>query len=291
MDKLHILSNLWDANLDSVDVATLSRRLNESHRGSVLKWLVESLDLLKIDDRVFFATAILADQFAVSRPISSPALEASELQLVILASLCCSLKTVDCLLDASIRDFLDHVSGGHVEPKTIFEKEALILETLNWNVITQSPSVYIESFYYALLCDKEVESLVLEQATKSSALPEWAEKQFFFSQFLLYLSVFQINWFHNQKPSVLVSACILTSMYVIPDYEDRYTLSQIGSLLRNCGWITNNDIYDLIHSTIANWEKALSDPSISSILTLFSTPKKMHVSHIRPPRRLLSSGA
>ena len=150
VDKLSVLSNLWDTELDSVNPSSLSLSINKAHRNSVLKWLFESLQLLKVEDRVFFASVMLADRYCSRAPLRRR-LEGSELQLIILSSLCCSLKCVESSLDLSVKAFLEHVSGGHVDPKDIFASESRILQALDFNAFSPSPSVYLESFYFALL--------------------------------------------------------------------------------------------------------------------------------------------
>ena len=294
MDNLSILSNLWDDEIDSVDCDTLRKSLNRVHRSAVLKWLFESLELLHIEDRVFFTTAMLADRFCAHAVSNNRPLEGSELQLVILASLCCSLKTVECTLDLPIREFLEHVSGGHVEPRTIFQKETEILQALNWNVITQSLCVFIDSFYYALTFNSTT-SPTLEQACVQSPMPQWALKQSNLARFLLFLSVFDTDWLHSRKPSVLAAACILTSAYTLLEHEHNISMDNVGTILIHSKWIEKDDDLDfLVAETIHYWHRSLSNDAIAGILALYQTSEKNNVAQIRPPRlisRLSSSGA
>lgn len=281
METLTILSRLWDPNHDKVVCSDLSGNINTAHRSSVLKWLFESLDLLRIEDRVFFATVMLADRYcALVAPRRK--FEGSELQLIILSALCCSLKVVESSLDLSVKAFLEHVSGGHVEPKDIFATESKILQALDFNTFTPSLSVYLESFYFVLM--NPVKSVgPLEQDAGISTLPSWASKQYYLSLYLLYLVVFEVDLLHSRKPCEVVSACILAS--AITCFDDRRDIDKLVDALFQAGWISETcDISELVSEISTLWMRATNQKSeiVQSIVHLFDTKEKHFVSRLYP---------
>ena len=288
MDSLRILSNLWDLQIDGVDVHALGSNVNSSHRNAVLKWLFESLELLKVGDRVFFATVLLADRFCVTfQP--RRLLEGSELQLVILSALCCSLKVVDSSLELTVKAFLEHVSGGHVDPRDIFATEAKILQALDFTTFHPSLSTFIESFYYAITLPPSLEGKAhpLEQPYPPHELPGWALKHQQLAVFLLFLSVFDFKHLHTRRPSELVSACIITSGLALTSETDPAApnLDEISTLLFRCKWIDQaTDVALLVAELTTFWKGCLEEPSEAtrSVFSLFDTPERLHVSRMNP---------
>lgn len=287
MISLSILSNLWEKSLDSVDSIALNARINTTHRESVLKWLFESLDLLHVPDGVFFASVVLADRYS-SKVESRRRLEGSELQLVILSSLCCCLKTVDASIDLSVKAFLEHVSGGHVDAKDIFQTEAKLLQALEFNAFTPCLSVYVDSFYNALCLDR-ADAGPLEQRTDTRPLPEWAQKQRYLTLFLLYLCVFDIERLHSQSPAELTATCILTSAYICSNQDrtpsEAPEWERIVENLVSAGWVQGtSDLATQISDLIVFWQEAVdkSTDAVESCIKLFDCKERFHVSRISP---------
>ena len=283
MENLCILSNLWDPTLDAVPTNGLSASINRSHRNSVLKWLFESLDLLKVEDRVFFATIMLADRYC-SRLPGRRRLEGSELQLVILSSLCCCLKVVESSLDLSVKAFLEHVSGGHVDPKDIFATESKIIQSLDFNTFTPPLSVYLESFYFALT-QPAVHAGPLEQPVKPSPLPTWAVKQYNLALYLLYLVVFDTDMLHSHRPAEVAAGCILTSAFTLIDERGEFEFEVVIDGLIRAGWIDQSvDIAAVISEMTRYWRKTVAEQSdlVDSIKSLFDNKDKFFVSRIVP---------
>lgn len=264
----------------------LSSNVNTVHRNAVLKWLFESLELLKIGDTVFFGTVILADQFC-ARYKPTRVLEGSELQLVILSALCCSLKVVDSTLELSVKAFLEHVSGGHVDPRDIFATEAKILETLDFDAFNPPLCLLIESFYHFLTIPRVRETTYpLEQSYPPRMLPEWASRHQQLAVFLLILSVFDVKHLYSRRPSELVSACIITSELTLQsDHDAAPNLDDIVSVLIRFEWIDrNSDVALLVAEVTTFWKECLEAPSeaISSVFSVFDSPERLHVSRITP---------
>ncbi len=288
------LLNSYDERVDRVDVKCLARTINTDHRNAVLRWLMESLDVLKIEDRVYFSTLSLADRYC-SRVTGRWDLryEGSELQLVILASLCCALKTTECSLDLSIKAFLEHVSGGHVSCKDIFGAETRLLQLLDFNVFGPSVVVYLESYFFQLMNDskgEEKSSCPIEQApVDKSLLPPWTQQQYYISLFLLYLFSLDVTLFYVfRHPSVLVSACILTAAFNMQLADVQHELPHAIAKLSNLGFVDprRDNLEALVRDVSILWaaklEVADEDPSIASVMKLFDTKERMYASKIVP---------
>ena len=294
MDSLCIFSKLYDQEIDSIDIGSFHSNVNLSHRSAVLKWLFESLELLKVGDKVFFGTVLLADKFC-SICQTKRILEGSELQLVILAALCCTLKAVDSSIELSVKAFLEHVSGGHVDPRDIFATEAKILQSTDFNAFTPALSVYIESFYYAFTLPSETgKANPLEQRYPSNDVPEWALKQQQLALFLLFISVFNMQRLHSRRASELVSACIITSALTLVNVADAAgpSLDDVVSALVRCGWINKaSDVAILVAEVTSFWKQSLVEPSdaIRSVIAAFDSPERRRVSRINPKQTAVFS--
>jgi len=284
-----------DSYSETVDVRALSSFINTEHRAAVLKWLFESLELLTIEERVFFATVVLADRYCArvaaehrDRPRS---IEGSDLQLIILSSLCCSLKSCESSLDMSVKGFLEHISGGHVNPKDIFVMEAKLLSCLDFHVFNPSFSVYIESFFY-VLSRTTIESLSspLEQPQSVRPLPDWAAMHYYLSLFLLYLIAFHVETLHAVRPPLLVSACILTAAFTLSDKKlESIEFQTILEALVEAGWVDSqtHDVSFIVRHMTRFWKRApdeIGEAAYKSICNLFDTDQRHHVSRINPPR-------
>ena len=291
MKGLSALSRLSCASDIRVDSAQLVRKINKSHRNSVLKWLFESLEILRVEDSVFFSTVVLADRYCAQTSLSRR-LEGADLQLVILASLCCCLKIVESSVDLSVKAFLEHVSGGHVDSKDIFQTEAKILRAINFDAFVPSYSEYITVFFN-MLCQRPVSTdFPLEQELPSSLMPEWARKQKDMALFLLYLTSLDTDRLHSRSPGRLAASCILTSVWIVRTF-DRSSLACAGpdvpSIAKNLiatGWIESNaDVHRMIEDTTLFWEGCVSKQSeaTQSLVRIFSTPQRSGVSQLSPP--------
>ena len=284
-----------DLPIESVDVRSLTDFINTEHRSAVLKWLFESLELLKIEERVFFSTVVLADRYcakAGSVPTESkPRIEGTDLQLIILSSLCCSLKSCESSLDMSVKGFLEHISGGHVNPRDIFVMETKLLTCLDFQVFGPSYSVYLESFFYVLSRTSiESQSSPLEQPQTLRPLPEWAARHLSLSLFLLYLAAFHVETLHAVRPPLLVSACILTAAFTLSDQRiESIEFQTILEALVEAEWLDTqtHDVAFIVRHMARFWKRApaeIGEPVYKSICNLFDTDKRFHVSKISPPR-------
>lgn len=282
------LLNSYNETHDSVDLQSLSRTINLEHRNAVLKWLMESLDLLKIEDRMYFSTLTLADRYC-SRVRGRWELryEGPELQLVLLASLCCSLKTTESSLTLSVKSFLEHVSGGHVSCRDIFAAETRLLQLLDFNVFTPSVVLYLEGYYYQV--GKTEPGGPLEQNDASQLPPQWIREQYNIALFLLYLSSLHIHIIHGYRhPSVLASACILTAAFNLQLADVQHELPQAIASLSNMGLIDRekDDVERLVRDMSDLWrtsvESAPQDPGVAAVFNLFGSDKRMNTSKISP---------
>jgi hypothetical protein len=270
-----------------IGARALSYNINRSHRNSVLKWLFESLELLKVEDRVFFATVILADRYC-SRLRCKTKLEGSELQLIILSCLCCCLKTVESSLDLSVKAFLEHVSGGHVDSKDIFHTESEILEALNFDVFAPSLSVFLESFFLFLSNSMNVAG-PLEQSSEKAQISPDLRKQYFLSLFLLFLVVFEPDVLYSASLSEIVSGCILVSASTL----DSENFNSTVRILLNFEWMqASSDMSSTMNLISKLWERVSQDKSeVSlSIKALFDCEAKFFVSRMIPRQNAPSSG-
>lgn len=300
MDRLRILSSLSSATSESVDAGQLLRKINKGHRNSVLKWLFESLDLLKVEDSVFFATVLLSDRYCC-KLAHSRRLEGADLQLVILASLCCSLKVVDSSVDLSVKAFIEHVSGGHVDAKDIFMTEARILRLLNFDAFVPSLSEFVTSFYEMLLENKSTTSSPLEQEVRRMQLPAIIRRKREMSIFLLYLTVLDVERFHSMDLPTLVSSCILSGAWIVSSSRNRASteeiareVSPIADGLIHGGWLSEQeDFLGIIQETVAFWEVTMSKPSeaVTSLKRIFGSNDRCEVATITlNDPRIMSSG-
>ena len=300
MERLRILSNLASASSGILDSHELSRKINRTHRNSVLKWLFESLDLLRVEDSVFFATVLLADRYCCRVDLNRK-LEGADLQLVILASLCCSLKVVDTSVDLSVKAFLEHVSGGHVDPKDIFQTEARLLKALEFDAFIPSLSDFVTSFYEALCDDCSCTKSPLEQELAKIQLPYEVMKQQEMAKFLLYLTVLDVERLHSMTLPRLVAGCILsgawivnTSMNYTRSPEAAFQVSTIADCLVDAGWLCeSDDCLSIIHETTAFWEDMVGKPTdaVDSLKRLFGSKEKLEVSKLKLlTTRVLSGG-
>jgi hypothetical protein len=280
MNRLTILSNLHADTGFAVDPGELCRKINKTHRNSVLKWLFESLDLLRVEDSVFFCAVLLADRYCYQSSVRRK-FEGADLQLVILASLCSSLKIVESSIDLSVRAFLEHVSGGHVEAKDIFQAEARVLQSLNFNAFSPPLSIYLDSFYDMLLEESPPQG-PLEQEIRRTSMPEWAKQQKQFALLLLYLSVLDIDWLHSHPPSELISRCILTSSDMRNNGLDgSKRLEEIALRLVEVNWLDpSSDILCIISETGEFYRRLVSKPSeaVESILKIFGSRERAQAS-------------
>jgi hypothetical protein len=281
-----------------VNSSLLTGRINVNHRASVLKWLFESLALLNIEDRVFFSTVQIADRYCVNmahRHVStSNAIEGSELQLIILSALCCSLKIVESSLDLSVRAFLEHVSGGHVDPRDIFSTETKILTALDFHVFSPSLSLYLESFYFTLSrSSSEMTSGPLEQPATLRPPPKWASRQYSLALFLLYLVVFDIETLHAVRPPLLISACVLTSAFTLTDGDiNGIEVRTISDALVEAEWLDTkiHNVAYIVRHMVRFWKRVATDkdPIFLSVSALFDCDDKHRVNRISPPRHVVS---
>jgi hypothetical protein len=291
MERLRILSNLWNVELDSVDSTSLSSKISKAHRISVLKWLFESLDLLKVDDSVFFSTVMLSDRYCSRAPVRRR-LEGADLQLVILAGLCCSLKTVDSSIDLSVKAFLEHVSGGHVESKDIFQTEARILEALCFNTFSPPLNVYLESFYEVLWQSTPSGTTPLEQETSRSSLPKVLDEQKQFALLVLYILVLDIERLHAMCPAELISTCILISAHMVR--SDKWDIKTIELGLFEAGWLgTDVDVSSVVMDTASYIKASMANPSeaVEAVLRIFGSKERLNVAKLSvSAARLVTSG-
>ena len=293
MNRLTILSNLQADTCETVDPTELCRKINKTHRNSVLKWLFESLDLLRVEDSVFFCTVLLADRYCFLSNVRRK-FEGADLQLVILASLCCSLKIVESSIDLSVKAFLEHVSGGHVEAKDIFQAEARVLQSLNFNAFSPPLSIYLDSFY-DMLSDESPPLGPLEQEIRRSSLPDWVKQQKQFALLLLYLSVLDIDWLHSHPTSQLICRCILTSSDMMDNGLDgSKRLGEIVDRLVEVNWLdSSSDVSRMISETGDFYSRLVAKPSeaVESILKIFSLRERSHASKAsNHTTRLIVSG-
>ena len=293
MESLRILKRSHGQYGEAVDIQTITAHVNTEHRAAVLKWLFESLELLKIEERVFFASVLIADRFcARSTQLSATRrIDGSDIQLIILSALCCSLKSCESSLDMSVKGFLEHISGGHVNPKDIFVMETKILSCLDFHVFSPSYSVYLESFFYVLSRTSiETLSSPLEQSQSQRPLPEWAAKKYYLSLFLLYLVAFHVETLHAVQPPLLVSACILTAAYTLSDQRiDSIEFQTILEALVEAEWLDpqTHDVAFIVRHMTRFWKRApfdIGEATYKSICNLFDTDQRYHVSKISPPR-------
>lgn len=297
----------YDERMDRVDVKCLMRTINTDHRNAVLRWLMESLDLLKIEDRVYFSTLLLADKYCAKITGRwDVRYEGSELQLVLLSSLCCALKTTECSLELSIKSFLEHVSGGHVTCKDIFTAETRLLQILDFDVFAPSVAVFLEAYFFDLVKEHlKIEGLAsqgppcpMEQKpVDKSTLPPWTQQQYYISLFLLYLFSLDVGLFHSfRHPSVLVSACILTAAFNFQLAEVQHEFPATIAKLTKLGFIDprRDNIDALVRETnnlwVAKLELAEEDSSIAGVKKLFDSEKRMYASKIIP-RQIRPFGA
>jgi len=301
MDSLRTLQTASFWQVETVNAEVLSDRINSQHRSAVLKWLFESLSLLNIEDRVFFSTVSIADRYCAQlshRSITNNTpVEGSELQLIILSALCCSLKAVESSLDLSVKSFLEHVSGGHVLPRDIFATESTILLALDFNVFSPSLSVYLESFYFTLSrSSTEMTSGPLEQPASPRPLPNWALQQYNLALFLLYLIVFDIGTLHAARASLVVSACILTSAFTLCDEKlSALEFQTIVDALIEAEWIEVNrhNVTVIVRHMVRFWKRMSSDNGevFRSVSALFDSDEKLRVNRIAPPRHIAGHDA
>lgn len=278
-----------------LDTKSLISTINTEHRKSVLKWLFESLELLKIEERVFFASLVLADRYCASvnlRQTSVPRrIEGSDLQLIILSALCCSLKSCESSLDMSVKGFIEHISGGHVNLSDIFNMETNILSGLDFNVFNPSYPVYLESFFY-VLSRTPIDSALspLEQPCVARTFPEWAAKKYYLSLFLLYLAAFHVETMYAVKPPLLISACVLTASFTLGDQTiESLEFQTIQEALVEAQWLDPeiHDVAFIVRHMSRFWKCAavdIGEEVFSSICRLFDTDNRYHVSRISPPR-------
>ena len=295
MESLRSLSNSCGSGKATCDPKTIMSNINTEHRRSVLKWLFESLDLLKIEERVFFASVVVADRYCVSgylrQPDASRRIEGSDLQLIILSALCCSLKSSESSLDMSVKGFIEHISGGHVNVKDIFNMETNILRGLDFDVFNPSYPVYLESFFYVLSRTPiDTEFSPLEQSSVSRPFPGWAAKKYFLSLFLLYLAAFHVETLYAVNPPLLISACVLTATFTLGDQRlDSLEFQTILEALVEAQWLDTetHDVAFIIKHMSRFWQRAageIGEDAFKSICRLFDTDDRHHVSRVPPPR-------
>jgi hypothetical protein len=290
MERLRTLSKLAKLSDVGVDSQVLSQKINRTHRNSVLKWLFESLDLLKVEDSVFFATVSLSDRYC-SHASLSRRLEGADLQLVILASLCCCLKVIDSSVDLSVKAFLEHVSGGHVDAKEIFKAEARILKVINFDAFLPSMPEYISGFYDILFSDMKCSEGPLEQPVRRHILPASMVQRRDMATFLLYLFSLDIDRLHSSHQTALVSNCILASSWIIDGegcgepMDVTVSVDSVARKLEEIGWIdARMNVAAAIDETVSFWEACLRKPSEASqsIFRIFSSPSRSRVSTLAP---------
>jgi hypothetical protein len=191
----------------------------------------------------------------------------------------------------SVKGFLEHISGGHVDPKDIFAMETRILTSLDFHVFSPSYSVYLESFFYVLSrTSAESLSSPLEQSHSRRSLPEWAARNHSLSLFLLCLVAFHVETLHAVRPPLLASACILTAAFTLSDQRiDSIEFQTILEALVEAEWLDTqvHDVGFIVKHMSRFWKRAsldIGEAAYKSVFNLFDTDQRFHVSRISPPR-------
>ena len=189
----------------------------------------------------------------------------------------------------SVKAFMDHISGGHVQSRDIFSMETRILNEVDFDVFRPSYPVFLESFFYILSRTPiEMVACPLEQPPSPRTLPTWAAQQYQLSLFLLSLTAFHVDTFHAVRPPLLISACIMTAAYTLCDQKlDSLEFQTILDALCEAGWFDNNshDVGFIVRHMSRFWKRApmeIGEEAYKSVFRIFDTDQRYHVSRLNP---------
>jgi hypothetical protein len=173
----------------------LLTNLGGNQRESILEWLVQACDIMRLPDAVLYSTVLLLDRYCT---VAHEPLPMERMQKVLMAVICTVLKTCAIADEVTmpLRELLLHLCRGQVVFEEILVMEHRVLQTLQFTGIT-SPTVldFLEALGTPLhICSDSAES----------ALPIRLAK------FLIELSLFHAS-VHYRRPHLILAAA---SLYV-----------------------------------------------------------------------------
>jgi len=182
----------------------LATRLQANQRESILEWLVQACEIMRLQDGVLFSTVLMLDRYC---SVAEEPLPMERMQKVLMAVICTVLKTctVSDEVPMPLQELLLHLCRRQVNFQEILAMEHKVLQTLQFSGLSApTPLDFLDAFCTCLLAYGEpIES----SAPRSIA------------NFVVQLSLFNANMHYRYPHSILAAAGVsvaLSSLQVPP---------------------------------------------------------------------------
>lgn len=175
----------------------LVARLGNNQRESILEWLVQACDIMRLNDGVLYSTVLTLDRYCAA---AREPLPMERMQKVLMAVICTVLKTctVSDEVCMPLRDLLLHLCRRQVNFEEILAMEHRVLQTLQFSGLSApTPLDFLDAFCTPLLgCGETIESNV----------PRCL------ANFLIQLSLFNAGLHYRQPHAVLAAAGVYVAL-------------------------------------------------------------------------------
>jgi hypothetical protein len=175
----------------------LLTNLGGNQRESILEWLVQACDIMRLPDAVLYSTVLLLDRYCT---VAHEPLPMERMQKVLMAVICTVLKTCAIADEVTmpLRELLLHLCRRQVVFEEILVMEHRVLQQLQFSGIT-APTVL--DFLEALGSPLQVYG---ESAESSSPLR--------LAKFLVELSLFHASVHYRRPHAILAAASLYVSL-------------------------------------------------------------------------------
>jgi len=136
----------------------LVSRLGSNQRESILEWLVQACDIMRLQDGVLYSTVLMLDRYCAA---AHEPLPMERMQKVLMAVICTVLKTctVSDEVCMPLRDLLLHLCRRQVNFEEVLEMEHRVLRTLQFSgLCAPTPLDFIDAFCTPLAYGEPIES-------------------------------------------------------------------------------------------------------------------------------------